>query len=211
MNRIVCTFCTFSNFVSQIHYVYHSCQNRVCLAYQKTATPLGSRSNSRASQACLFFACCLWFPVNLVDLYSPINAVCVFIFLPHSCNSKSNLFRIEECIQNSLFKIDSIVGREVFDWLSHFSGWSDNYYTQFIDNCTLWYVTSATTKKARFKILPEVLHMMAPWGNQYRKFADQIESIGTPGRIRTCGLRIRSPALYPAELRAQKNGVSDGT
>ena len=25
---------------------------------------------------------------------------------------------------------------------------------------------------------------------------------GTPGRIRTCGLRIRSPALYPAELRA---------
>ena len=35
---------------------------------------------------------------------------------------------------------------------------------------------------------------------------------GTPGRIRTCGLRIRSPALYPAELRAHKegNGVSEG-
>ena len=28
--------------------------------------------------------------------------------------------------------------------------------------------------------------------------------IGTPGRIRTCGLRIRSPALYPAELRAHR-------
>ena len=26
---------------------------------------------------------------------------------------------------------------------------------------------------------------------------------GAPGRIRTCGLRIRSPLLYPAELRAQ--------
>ena len=24
-----------------------------------------------------------------------------------------------------------------------------------------------------------------------------------PGRIRTCDLRIRSPLLYPAELRAQ--------
>ena len=36
---------------------------------------------------------------------------------------------------------------------------------------------------------------------------------GTPGRIRTCGLRIRSPALYPTELRAHlvKNGVSEGT
>ncbi len=27
---------------------------------------------------------------------------------------------------------------------------------------------------------------------------------GTPGGIRTPGLRIRSPALYPAELRARK-------
>ena len=27
---------------------------------------------------------------------------------------------------------------------------------------------------------------------------------GAPGRIRTYGLRIRSPALYPAELRARK-------
>ncbi len=25
---------------------------------------------------------------------------------------------------------------------------------------------------------------------------------GTPGRIRTCGLRIRSPLLYPTELQA---------
>ena len=28
-------------------------------------------------------------------------------------------------------------------------------------------------------------------------------SIGAPGRSRTCGLRIRSPTLYPAELRAR--------
>ena len=27
---------------------------------------------------------------------------------------------------------------------------------------------------------------------------------GAPDRIRTCGLRIRSPLLYPAELRAQR-------
>jgi hypothetical protein len=30
-----------------------------------------------------------------------------------------------------------------------------------------------------------------------------------PGRIRTCGLRVRSPALYPAELRAHSmKGIS---
>ena len=26
--------------------------------------------------------------------------------------------------------------------------------------------------------------------------------LGAPGRARTCGIRIRSPTLYPAELRA---------
>jgi hypothetical protein len=30
------------------------------------------------------------------------------------------------------------------------------------------------------------------------------EKGGTPGRIRTCDLRIRSPLLYPAELQAHK-------
>ena len=30
-----------------------------------------------------------------------------------------------------------------------------------------------------------------------------LDSNGTPGRIRTFDLRIRSPALYPAELRVQ--------
>ena len=39
-------------------------------------------------------------------------------------------------------------------------------------------------------------------GNQ--KWDNSLFLHGTPGRIRTCGLRIRSPALYPAELRAHK-------
>jgi hypothetical protein len=30
-----------------------------------------------------------------------------------------------------------------------------------------------------------------------------IDFVGAPGKIRTCGLRIRSPLLYPAELQAR--------
>jgi uncharacterized RDD family membrane protein YckC len=30
-----------------------------------------------------------------------------------------------------------------------------------------------------------------------------LDLFGAPGRIRTCGLRLRRPSLYPAELRAQ--------
>ena len=33
---------------------------------------------------------------------------------------------------------------------------------------------------------------------------------GAPGRIRTCDLRIRSPALYPAELRARNKQFESG-
>ena len=33
--------------------------------------------------------------------------------------------------------------------------------------------------------------------------------IGAPGRARTCDIRIRSPTLYPAELRAQNNPLKN--
>src|ERR1700730_2389535 len=32
---------------------------------------------------------------------------------------------------------------------------------------------------------------------------------GAPGRIRTCGLRLRRPSLYPAELRARDRRLID--
>jgi hypothetical protein len=37
-----------------------------------------------------------------------------------------------------------------------------------------------------------------------------VSSLGTPGRIRTCDLEIRSLLLYPAELRARICDVSRG-
>ena len=39
-------------------------------------------------------------------------------------------------------------------------------------------------------------------GLAFGEEGDAISQDGTPGRIRTCDLRIRSPLLYPAELRA---------
>ena len=34
--------------------------------------------------------------------------------------------------------------------------------------------------------------------------------IGVPGEIRTRGLRIRNPALYPAELRGHRGEITPG-
>src|SRR3990170_7471709 len=36
-------------------------------------------------------------------------------------------------------------------------------------------------------------------------FPQAMPARGTPGRIRTCDLRIRNPSLYPTELRAHKD------
>jgi hypothetical protein len=36
--------------------------------------------------------------------------------------------------------------------------------------------------------------------------ARSCRKVGTPDRIRTCGLRLRRPSLYPAELRARSGG-----
>ncbi len=36
------------------------------------------------------------------------------------------------------------------------------------------------------------------------KVSSKIVYLTTPGRTRTCDLRIRNPLLYPAELRAQR-------
>ena len=98
-------------------------------------------------------------------------------FHPTNRTHQSNLFKLEECMREALFSIDPVAGKGAFDWLTRFSGWSNTYYSQFIDNCALFYVTSANTEKARFKKLPEVLYMMTPWGDRYLNFAEQLESI----------------------------------
>ena len=43
---------------------------------------------------------------------------------------------------------------------------------------------------------------MFKWPVVIGKLKEYLKRIGTPGPIRTGDLRIRSPALYPAELRA---------
>lgn len=43
-----------------------------------------------------------------------------------------------------------------------------------------------------------------------RHKTNPLDDCGAPGRIRTCDLRIRSPLLYPAELRALRRRSAHG-
>ena len=51
-------------------------------------------------------------------------------------------------------------------------------------------------------LLPISLFYLYPSVEKMALPAEALAKAGVPGRIRTCDLRIRSPLLYPAELRA---------
>ncbi len=99
-------------------------------------------------------------------------------FHPTTRNVQANLFRIEECIESALVEIDPLIGEDVFEMQSNFSGLPEKYHLQFIDECALKYITNATSRKARFKKLPEILDMMAPWRKEYMEFAQNMKRIG---------------------------------
>ena len=49
------------------------------------------------------------------------------------------------------------------------------------------------------------------WRSNQLSYTHHVPTNGVPGGIRTPGLRIRSPLLYPAELQGQtKNGAGEG-
>ncbi len=98
-------------------------------------------------------------------------------FHPTTRNVQANLFRIEECIENALVEIDPLIGEDVFEMQSNFSGLPEKYNLQFIDECALKYLTNATSRKARFEKLPEILSMMAPWREEYLEFTKKLKRI----------------------------------
>ena len=56
--------------------------------------------------------------------------------------------------------------------------------------------------------LPAVI---TAYENRIRQFEDwefEVDESGAPDRIRTCDLCLRRAALYPAELRALRGGIS---
>jgi len=86
------------------------------------------------------------------------------------------LLKLEACIEEVLYSINPAIGKEVFDWLIHFSDFTDNYYIHFIEHCALSYVAEGRAGKARFHRLPKILFRMASWGDEYRIFASRLEA-----------------------------------
>ncbi len=98
-------------------------------------------------------------------------------FQPTGREHQANLYRLEACTENALVSFDPFVGRRCVEWLSHFQGLSGKYLLQYIQNCTLQYVTVGKPGKARFKELPEILRMLSPFSQEYRAFEEYLQGI----------------------------------
>jgi hypothetical protein len=113
-------------------------------------------------------------------------------FQPTTKEQQSNLYRLEACADDALIAYDPFVGRRCLEWLAHFQGPSDKYILQYVQNCSLQYVTVGKPGKARFKELPEILHMLSPFSKGYRAFEEYLQSMAKgkgcqPGDLQDLG------------------------
>ncbi len=94
-----------------------------------------------------------------------------------SRDTQANLFRLEACAEESLTAYDAVVGKQCMEWLERFSGFTTNYYIQYIDECNRKYVIAYPNGKKRFKNLPTILQMFTEISKEYRAFARELEDI----------------------------------
>ncbi len=90
---------------------------------------------------------------------------------------QSHLFILEACAEGSLISYEPKTGKECFHWLTSFSGFPTNYFTEFIYDCTRDYVSQKKTGKERFKTLPKFINMLSPNSMDYRKYALNLKDL----------------------------------
>lgn len=114
-------------------------------------------------------------------------------FQPNTKEHQANLFRLEACAERVLKSYDPFVGKRCVEWLSHFSGLSHGYLLQFVDQCSLQYVSGRDRGKARFKKLPEILQMLSPLSKEYQAFEEYLEQCAKDNNCRVQDLHDRQP------------------
>ncbi len=90
---------------------------------------------------------------------------------------QADLYRLSACVEDALTAFDPKVGKVCCQWFEQFSDLSEKYSTQFVSHIALNYIDGGKPGKARFKKLPEFLHMLSPDSAEYKIFAEQMADI----------------------------------
>jgi hypothetical protein len=105
-----------------------------------------------------------------------VNALRYFAsFQPTTKEQQANLYRMEACLEKSLYEVDRKVGAECVEWLNFPSPLSTDYYCQYLTEASKKYIEGGIGK-ARFKKLPAILRSFYPMSPAYKEFAAYLEA-----------------------------------
>ncbi|HXD34924.1 MAG TPA: hypothetical protein VN643_27640 [Pyrinomonadaceae bacterium] len=159
-------------------------------AYQGDRELLRPPANSLETESSIYFGFKQLWPIFLMQLGLLRWSAG---FQPTNKEQQANLFRIEACAERVLVSYDPFVGRRCVEWLSLFPWLSGGYLLQFVEQCSLQYVSGKERGKARFKKLPDILHMLSPLSQEYRAFEEHLEQCAKDNNCRVQDLHDPHP------------------
>lgn len=108
-------------------------------------------------------------------------------FRPTTKSHQANLFRLEACTDEALEEYDPLIGKQCSEWLSTFGGFPTHYNYDLIYACTQEYISRGKPGKTRFKLLPDILGIIAFGSTEYLSFTKNLKSIMDKGGIKLNG------------------------
>jgi hypothetical protein len=98
-------------------------------------------------------------------------------FTTTDSEQQSNLYRLEYIIETTLKESSISIADESMFWLKHFTGFSNNYHIQFLNEITYRFVFDETIHKKRINRLPAVLKMTGELSKEYKVFEEYISKL----------------------------------
>jgi hypothetical protein len=105
-----------------------------------------------------------------------VNALRLFAsFQPTTKDQQANLYRLEDCLEKSLYEVDRKIGAECVEWLNMPSPLTRDYYCLYLTEASKKYIEGGIGK-ARFRKLPSILRNFHPMTPAYKDFAVSLEA-----------------------------------
>lgn len=98
-------------------------------------------------------------------------------FTPTNNEQQSNLYRLENILETALKEASAPVADECMKWLNHFSGFSNEYLSNFLEEVTYRFVFDQTIHRKRINRLSIVLNMIDEWSYEYKEFKNQLVKV----------------------------------
>lgn len=97
-------------------------------------------------------------------------------YLPTTKSIQTQLYMIEQCIEEALLEMDKEAGEKCIEWLRRFPGVTTNFLPSYLDEISYRYLFSGPQGKARFKKLPGHLKSLSDLSGEYREYEQHLNA-----------------------------------